>query len=162
IMLLTLYWSSQRLTDGFLGWYQDLGFALTLMRSDDPDDRYLGLEEMVNPLREEYWGDQDLHGQIAILVADDPDPRVQGMACYVAGRLNVVKSADAMVDVFRESDDEDVRAEAAMALGRLEWSQSLAYLASRLRQKDIGEAETLGVLRGLAMMEDERGGSAVS
>jgi len=160
ILLFGLYGLSQLLTNRFLAYYQDLGFALTLMRSDDPDDRLMGLEEMVNPLREQSWQNESLHAHIADLV-DDDDPRVQAMAAYVAGRLDVVSAADGILEAFRHSDDDTVRADAAMALGRLEWEKSVAYTANALRSPDLSEAVALGILRGFSFSQDERAGSSV-
>ncbi len=161
VALLTLTWFSQLITGGFLSYYQDLGFALTLMRSEDPDDRLMGLEEMANPFRERSWADPQLHEQVAILV-NDSAPEVQKKAIYVAGRLQVVQAGEALVHVFRESEHPDVRGEAAMALGRLEWDRALAYMVARLRAKDVPEIEVLGILHGFAMMEDARAGDGVA
>lgn len=161
-MVAVLGWLSQVLTGGFFSYYKNVGFALTLMRSDDAEDRLRGLESISNPLYEDYWQEEALHEQVAKLV-EDGDAQVQAFAMYVAGRLGVVRAADSMLTSFRDASEErEVRGAAAMALGRMKWDKALAYLAHRLRAKDASEAEKIDIVRGLALLGDARGGESVA
>ncbi len=160
LSLLALAGVGHVITSGFLNYYQNLGFALALMRSEDPNDQLLGLEEIANPIREAQWQDERLHEQVRIIL-EESNPEVLAKAAYVAGRLGVVRAADTLLRHFREHDDPNVRAEAATALGRMKWEPALAYLSSHLA-KSTSEEEQLGIINGIALMKDRRAGPAVA
>lgn len=146
---------------GFLSYYQKIGFTLVLLRSDDPNDRVMGLEKVVNPFSEAQWENEELHEAISRLVLD-PDKRVQALAVYAVGRLGVFAGAEDTLEVFKTSDDLELRREAAQALGRLGWAQGVNALSHRLSAKNLTREEALGALRGIAFSGDARMGRAVA
>lgn len=158
-LIFVLFWVSQKITDGYIWYYEDVGFAITLMRSDDADERYFALEEISNPLRTPVWQNTELHKQITVLV-DDPEPRVRVMAVYVAGRLDVTSASERILKHFRETDSSELRAEAAIALGRLKWKAAIPHLSSHLAKPSIVSDEAVGILRGFSFFGSADEGAA--
>lgn len=147
--ILSLIFVSQKLTGGFFDYYQRLGFALTLMRSDDPSDRLSGLKQISGAYYEKSWDDPALHTQIALL-AEDLDPEVRSLAYYAAGRLEVLDAGPALLSALSNGKDSTMRAEAALALGRMRHPDALVEMGMHLRDPKNPEEVRIGVLNGFS------------
>jgi len=159
VSILSLVWVSQQLTRGFLSYYQDLGFALSLMRSDDPADRVMGLEEIGKAYYEKSWSAPELHEQLKNAV-NDTDQRVRLAAYYTAGRLHARSAGMAILERYQGTEDIEERAAAAQALGRMGYERALSRLSQRLRGTHTPRAERLAIIQGFALMGHPRGGPA--
>ncbi len=113
-------------------WYSNVGGALVSLKSDDPADKRASLEALTNPLRTTAWNDEAVRTEIVNCIAD-PHPEVAALAAYVAGRAEIVEAADALIaNVKNKNLDEHARAEAASALGRINWKPARGALISTL------------------------------
>jgi hypothetical protein len=153
-MILCLLLLSEQVTGGFLRYYQTIGGTISLLRSDDPTDRALGLSQLSHALNSERWSDATLHAEIVKLI-DDPDEAVRTQAFFSAGRMQIIDASPAMFRHLRDPKTPPaVRAEAATALGRLQYSDAALDLMNLLEDPNVTNDERLGALYGLIFWSD--------
>lgn len=142
-------------TGGFLERYRKSGSILTMMKSEQEQDRLSALEIYVNPLSSRRWDVQDLRAQTVRMLQDESE-RVRAQASYVLGRLSVGDAAEALTSMLQDKDAQ-VRMQAAIALGRMQWlparTQLLAALQSAFEGKRFVEASD--IVYGLTLLNDK-------
>jgi HEAT repeat protein len=153
-MILALLLSSELITGGFLRYYQGMGSAVALLRSDDPEDRVIGLGRISHALNSARWADPTLHAEVARLV-NDPNPDVQTKAFSAASRLQVVDAAPSLLVHLRDPRaPARVRAEAATALGRLQHRDAALDLIALAADPAAPDDLRLGALHGMLFWAD--------
>jgi hypothetical protein len=158
--LLGLLFLSELVTGGFLSYYQQVGGIMTLMRSDSPEDRILGLNRASHALNGERWTHPQLQAEVRRLV-DDPDIEVRKQAFFSAGRMQVLDAGPSILTQLRTSTDSTLRAEAATALGRLRHRDAAPELINRLTDSTLTTQEREGVLYGMAFWPEGPFGPAL-
>ncbi len=144
-------------TGDFFTEYHEEGYFQVLMRSDNPDDRIRALEGIADPLNNKIW-EREVLRDLIIDAFDDPDSQVRRQAIHTAAVLDIIRSRDYLIDVAADHDDPNTRSEAAFTLGRLGYDpQARVVLEDLVSHKNPDEVR-VGAFRGLAVMEDERGG----
>ena len=114
-------------------WYQSVGGSIVSMRSADPTERASVLKTLSNPFHSNRWSDEEVRSAARALVLD-PDPEVRARAAYFAGRAKIAESTEDLMTALRdENNTPHARAEAAIALGRMEWQPARALLLSVMR-----------------------------
>lgn len=143
------------LADGFFQRYQEEGFFRAKMRAADPEERVEALRDMADPTQFKLW--ENTHIQSLVEKAlSDTDPGVREQAAWNAGMMKVKIARDELVSLVKDKNLPDgVRAEAAVALGKLAPdAPSRKALEDALGENKSPEL-TLGMLRGLGMMEQK-------
>lgn len=116
-----------------LRWYHSVGSGLILLQNDDPASRAYHLESLSNSIHSHKYRDPDVQKQI-IRMIDDPDDTVRGWAAYIAGEGKMIDGIEPLVELLEdESASMGTRAEAAIALGRIDWKPARAALMNALR-----------------------------
>ena len=146
-------------TGGNIHWYQKTGGIVMSMRSPDPAERLAVLKTVANAYHSSKWEDPEICDHIVRLILDPDSSDVRGWAAYIAGRAVLVDAADNLVALLRdESASAQARAEAAIAIGRIEWKSARSALFSILQSRftaDHGDTELVpAILFSLYSMHD--------
>ncbi len=144
-------------TGNFFTEYHAEGYYQVLMRSDDPDDRARALRSIADPLNRTVW-ERDALRDLVIDAFDDPDGEVRRHAIHTAAVLDIISARDDLLDVAIDHEDPTTRSEAAFTLGRLGYDPESREVLEELVYDEHPDEVRLGAFRGLAVMEDERGG----
>lgn len=137
----------------FFSYYSSYGYELTLLGSDDPDDRIKGLRAMAHPLNSEIRDIPELRERALGLVDDDSD-EVRGWAFWLVGELRMIEASRPLQRIVAdEAVSDPVRARAAEALGYLR-SRDAADTMAELLTGSFGRDElAVGLLRGLGLAQ---------
>ena len=140
-------------SENFFGYYSSHGYELTLLGSDDPDDRIEGLRAMAHPLNSEIRDIPELRERTLELVNDESD-EVRGWAMWLVGELRMIEASRPLQRiVLDETVPDTVRARAAEALGYLR-SRDAADMMAELLTGAFGRDElAVGLLRGLGLAQ---------
>lgn len=131
--LLSLIWSYDFAMGKPLNWYQKTGTLIASMKSDDPFDRIAVLKTLSNPLRKASWEDPEIREAI-VKILTDSDPDVLAQASYLAGRAQVVEGSEQLMALVKTGPNDRVRAEASLALGRIEWKPARGLFIHTMRE----------------------------
>lgn len=98
---------------------------------------------------------RDAPSRPAVLrLLDDPVPRVRLAGAFAAYRLGVEKHAEVLVQALNSNPDEDMRADAAFLIGRLEEPAALARLVLA-QQREHGPKATVQIIAARAALGDQ-------
>jgi|GEM_PF-2520974 len=143
------------LADGFFQRYQEEGFFRAKMRSADPEERVEALRHMADPTQFSLWENVHIQ-QLVEKSLSDEDAKVREQAAWNAGVMKVKIARDELVALVGDKNLPDsVRSEAAVALGKLEPDVTARKALEAAIQEDKSPVLTLGMLRGLGMMEQK-------
>lgn len=121
-------------TGGNMRWYHSVGGILISMRSNDVRERENVLKTLSNVYHDKKWQHPEIRAMIVKMIRD-PEVRVRALASYITGKAKIAEGADDLTMLLKGDGGEDAAmAEAAIALGRLEWKPARALLLSVLRQ----------------------------
>jgi hypothetical protein len=142
-------------TGGFLARYQRTGSVLTMMKSELESDRLNALDIFASPLSSRRWEQPELRAQNLIMLSDE-STEVRAMSAYVAGRISNAEASEILISLLND-DDDAVRSEASIALGRLQWlaarSELLATLKRDFEEKNYETASN--ILYALSLLGDK-------
>lgn len=137
---------------GFMDYYQNEGFSKVRLRADEPGERIAALVDIADPFNQKLWERPGIQDSV-VESFSDPEVEVRAKAVWTAGRLKIQSARPALLQMLGdESQSSAVRAQAAIALGKLGNDT-----ASRLLLEQIASASTdhelqLGCVRGLGLM----------
>ncbi len=145
-------------TNGFFDTYHKEGFFRSELRSSDPLDRKNALVRMADITNVMLWED----GGLRTLVRQqyiDPDARVREQAAWNSGEMG---DKSARKDLIKRLEDSslDVRASAAIALGKLGNQTEVREAIEARLEKSKGPKERIAMLRGLALLNSPLSGLA--
>ena len=130
IMVLGCDW----ITGAHVHWFHTYGGILYSMNSDSVEERRLVLKTISNSYYGKKWQNEDIREKLAEMILDD-DNDVRGYAAYICGRAKISEASSNLIALLNDrSMPGDVRAEAAIALGRLEWKPARSQLLTVLRE----------------------------
>lgn len=145
-------------TGSHVHWFHTYGGILYSMNSDSADERKLVLKTISNPYYGEKWQNEEIREKLEELVLDS-DNDVRGYAAYICGKAKISEASANLIALLNDHTmPDDVRAEAAIALGRLEWkparSQLLTVLRERFKQNRSDNVLTPSILYAFFTMKD--------
>ncbi|MFT4705453.1 MAG: hypothetical protein ACI81R_003164, partial [Bradymonadia bacterium] len=112
--------------------YNEIGFYRTLLRNDDPLERIRALRTLVDPVFDESAENSVLRGDLAGAL-DDPDSDVAAWAAWACGQLGILDGQPGLLRLLSDAEQPvAVRAEAAIALGRLRDPEAERRMAAML------------------------------
>lgn len=140
---------------GFLDRYHQEGFFEARMRSDVAAERLDAMQELADPMNYDIWSREAIH-DVLVGGLDDPDPAVREHVVWNAGELEVVRARDSLIEIVLDTEESaEIRAEAAVALGKLGTSESARLALEELVVKSEDDTVVIGAMRGLALMESQ-------
>lgn len=134
-------------TGRYFSEYNTWAFALTELRSDVPEVRARGLENLHQPVRGRVREAPGVH-QAVVELLDDDSPLVRDWAIWSAGRLRLQSASDGLI-AFLEHPEH--RVEAAHALGRIQDSLGVARMKSHLPGSVRDPEWSAALFRGLGL-----------
>lgn len=139
-------------TGNFFSEYHAEGYFSVRMRSENPADREAMFRSLTDSMNYNLW-ERDGIQQLVIDGLSDPAPRVQEIAAWSAGHMNVQQAEDDLIALAKKDDAApEVRREAATAVGRLSAGPAARKaLESLLEPTDTPEVR-VGALRGLGLL----------
>ena len=136
---------------GFFETYHTAGFFRARSRSADPEERRDALRKLSDVTSMDLWTNGELRN-LVIQQLEDPDDDVREYAVWNVGRMDIPGGQDPLLDILVNDTNPKVRAEAAIAIGKLGVTpKTREALEARLSSDD--PTELIGVLRGLALMK---------
>lgn len=122
-------------TGSHVRWFHTYGGILYSMNSDSTEERTLVLKTISNPYYSKKWQNEEIREKLVDLVSD-PDNNVRGFAAYICGKAKISEASEPLITLLNDrSLPPEVRAEAAIALGRLEWKPARSQLLTVLRER---------------------------
>ncbi|MBA2665360.1 MAG: HEAT repeat domain-containing protein [Bradymonadaceae bacterium] len=137
---------------GFLDFYHNEGFFQVRLRADSASERIAALEDMADPINNEIWERPGLQDAVVARFGD-VDLEVRKRALWNAGRMKI-QPARPQILALLERDDEDpgVRAEAAVALGKLGDDTAARRTIEAVLERTTDSDLQVGCLRALGLM----------
>lgn len=137
---------------GFLGFYQTEGFSRVRLRAEEPAERIAALEDIADPFNRKFWERPGIQDAVIERFADD-DLEVQQYALWTAGQAEIQVARPALLAVLGDPQKPaEVRAEAAIALGKLGHDTEARRLLEKVALESNDPAVQVGCLRGLGLM----------
>ena len=153
-LILGNYFGLGALTGDFMETYHELGFHLTRLRSDVPEERTAALTELSKPIYREIWTDPRVPPAVAAQLDADA-PEVRGWALWAAGSMKLTESLDTITALARGGSPD-----AAVALGRMGDKRATPALVEVLKAATDAPM-TIAALKGIAALGDPEAGAAV-
>lgn len=124
------WFSVQAVSDSYLTRYNREGYFATLLRSETPAEQVTALQEVCGVLAAETRAARPVRERVAYLVVHG-EGEVKRWAVWAAGQMGLRSVEGALLDALRSGDD-GLRAEAALAVTRLEMMSASAALLNEL------------------------------
>lgn len=126
-----LSWGAVQLsTNNYLTRYNTEGYYATMLRSDAPVEQVAALQEVCGVLAAETRAARPVRERVAFLVLHG-DGEVKPWAIWAAGQMGIRSVEGALLDALASKDD-GIRAEAALAVARLELTSAGPALLAAL------------------------------
>jgi len=143
---------------GFLERYHTVGYFKVRLRAEQPERRIDAYEQLTRDTNFALWQHEDVR-RLVLEGFDDPDERVQSMAIWSAGKMEISGARQSLVDKLEGPPS--VAATAATTLGKLTYSvRTREAVEATLRSTDSSELR-VGALRGLGLMQSDRSVEAI-
>lgn len=137
---------------GFMDYYQNEGFSQVRLRADEPSERIAALEDIADPFNQQQWERTGIQDAV-VASFSDPDDGVRAQAVWTAGRLKIQSARPALMKILGDKAQSNlVRAEAAIALGKLGNDTESRRLLEQVATESADHELQIGCLRGLGLM----------
>ncbi len=137
---------------GFMDYYQNEGFSKVRLRADEPSERIAALVDIADPFNQKLWERPGIQDSV-VESFSDPDEDVRAQAVWTAGRLKIQSARPALMQTLGDANQNStVRAEAAVALGKLGNDTESRRLLEEVAADSTDHTLQIGCLRGLGLM----------
>ncbi len=171
VITIASYFALNLASDNFLSEYNEMGFHLTRLRSDDEAEKQQALKELARSLYTDRWHEKKVSSAI-LKELDNPDEQTRRMAMFTVRRtcprsdsheprrlvLEVeraclIQALPRLVELLDQGSP-DSRADAALTLGALADRRATPHLARALKAASGNEILSLGAIRGAVLLND--------
>lgn len=146
-------------TGGFLERYHSVGYFKVRLRAETPARRIETYEQLTRDTNFPLWSNKDVQ-QLVLDGFEDPDPSVRAMAVWSAGKIELDRARDRVVEILDDPSPK-VGAAAAVTLGKLTRSVRTREAVEATLDSAESAERRIGALRGLGLMRSERSAEVV-
>ncbi len=149
------YYGTRILTGDYLDEYHQVGFHLTNLRADQPEEKLTALKALSKTIYRKRWHEKKVKLAILDQLKSD-DEETRRWAIFIIGQARYEEGFAILTEAIKQGDPQ-TRAEAAQSLGSLLDSRSAQSLHDLLKQAAADKDKNLmiGALRGIGLMGDK-------
>lgn len=151
VLIIANYFGTNAITGDYLSEYHELGFQLTQLRADDPEEKLHAYQELTKPIYKHIWNDPRVVASLKKEL-DSGHPELEAWAAWGVGQMSLRSLFEPVLARLQdEKAAPTTRGAAAIALGKLRDPRAWPALIAFLDEHRADEALTIDALRGMAM-----------